>query len=779
MVAMAKRYISKRMDAVPSCPLRMRTRASVQFEPLESRTLLAATLYVSAPGVPTDATHFDTLQAALVVATSGDTIYLQPGFSMGAFNSATLVGSVAAGETMLRVTNELAAGQVVSIGATSGADPLERALVTAVTPTLMGDFLVTVATPLLFAHTNSPISGTNASTSGPTIGIATGLTLAADPAAGGLVTLPFSLELWKGVSGITISDLALTTAPATSLYINGSGNTLSNLAIANQVVLTNAGNNTLAHITVGNRLFVDTGSSGNLFTDSTFNSVQLRSGSHHNTFLRNAIAGLKAFGVGDTNGGDLFQANTFTGNVTIVGNTHSPTLSAFLDNTFTLTTGKPLILENAGGTVIQGNLIVTAGSPAITVHNSADLLIAHNTLITTASRGTGIYAYADGTGATSLDIRNNTITTGVGIAIEFGKYDATASLETRLQENDLRNNATGILIWGDGDSAGNIDLGGGSTRFGASAGKNDFTSFTTSDFMNFAIGLFNTSGSHTVRADNNLWSVPDPLAIVADGSHTPDAWGSGIITAAVAEPAPVEELSLAVSALVAVQTSTTSGVVAHFTSSFDRLAGDFAATVAWGDGTSSTGIVVANAGGGFDILASHLWTAAGSFAVTVTIVSAGGVSIEQSAEADIAARTVVAQGQGFTIDKLSTFSGIVATFADNLPGMLSSDYVASVAWSDGVSTPATIVKNADGTFSVLTSRGFSSMGVMIGSVSVATLDGAFHATTNLTATITNKNNKVPGPKDKHLQKLAAFVTTSFEKGQKEHKAKLKHARCLR
>jgi hypothetical protein len=739
-----------------------------QLESLESRTLLSATLFVTAPGGPADATHFPTLQAALMVAASGDTIYLQPGFDAGVFNSALLIGSAAAGDTSIRVSEALAVGQVVSIGTTSAVDPLERALVTAVTSTPLGDYLVTLATPLQFDHTGSPINGTNSNTTGVTIGIAQGLTLTADPAAPGPVVLPFNLELWRGAGSVTVSKFALTTAPGTSLYINSDGNTITDVTVANQVVLTNASHNRFSGIAVHSRLFIDSGSSGNTVADSSLNSVQLRSGTHHNTFLRNAIGSLKAFGIGDSNGYDLFQGNTFTGAVTLVGNSASPTNTVFRGNTFSVATGKPLVLESATGTVVDGNTLITAGSfaTALTIHNSDNVVVTGNTVTTTGSRGSGLYAYADGTGSTSVDLRNNVIRTTDGFAISFSKDDSTAVLEARIQANDLRNNAAGVTVWGDGTSGGNVDVGGGSTRFGTSTGGNDFSTYLVGDAVRYAVGLFFTDSSATVHADHNTWCVADPLALVADATHTLEAGGTGRITAARSPaPAPVEELRAVAMNLAAVQTGTTAGLVASFTSSFSHTAADFAVTITWGDGSTSAGTVIANGDGGFDVLAAHPWNAAGSFTFTVSVTSAGEVSTPASGTAAIAPRVLTATGTSITIEKKSTFDGVVATFTDNISGTAARAYVASVAWSDGTVTTGTVVKNADGSFSVRTSRSFSAAGVMVASVSVGTLDGAFYATTSLIATITNKNDKVPGPKGKQLQQLATLVKSSIDKGR--------------
>src|SRR5262249_50966632 len=233
-------------------------------------------------------------------------------------------------------------------------------------------------------------------------------------------------------------------------------------------------------------------------------------------------------------------------------------------------------------------------------------------------------------------------------------------------------------------------LGGGSTRFGTSSGGNDFSSYATSDGNHFAVGLFDTDDAFTVNAQSNLWSVANPMSVVADATHTPDASGSGIIVATGTQAPGSESLTLATNDLSAVQTGTTSGVVATFSSNLVHSAGDFTATIDWGDGTTSAATVVAD-GAGFDVVANHQWNSAGTFTYTVTLSDANGPLSDQG-NAVVAPRLLVALGQNFTSQKKATFNGTVATFTDTLAGTTASVYTASVKWSDGSSSVGTIVR---------------------------------------------------------------------------------------
>lgn len=696
-----------------SMHLRRNGSGKMLFENLEPRTLLSATLYVSATGMPADGAHFQTLQAALAVAVAGDTVELQDGFSAGSFIATSLKTTVSAGVTSLRTAAALDVGDVVSIGNMDGSDPLERALVTGVSAGGADDFVITLASPLTFSHaTGCPVDAANSGTTGPTIGITRAISLTADSG----VVVPFNLEIWQTATGVTLRNLTLNNG--NSLYLDGDGNTLDNVQLTGS-------------------LEVEAGSSGNTLSNSALASVRLNPGSRDNTFMGNVIGALAASGAGDFSGHDVFLGNMFTGAVKITGNATLPTADSFIGNVFTVSRGNALTLEHADGTLLQGNTFTISGNyaNAIVVHNSAAIVISANEVTTTGTMGTGVWVYADGMGASGVTIDGNVLHTTSGFGIYLEKDDDTAALAVCVQGNDLQNNAMGVYVWGDGSSAGNIDLGGGST----SAGGNDFSSFATAaDAGHFAIGLFNTSASFELPAENNVWTA-DPNSVIADATHTPAASGSGLITLGIAP----ETISVTANNVAAVETATTSGIIATFTSTASHVAGDFTAAIDWGDGTSSVGTVTATDGGGFAVQASHTWTDAGDYRITVTL-SDNAASATATSTATITARTLTLQGINFTIDKKLTFNGAVANFTDNLPGTTAAAYVASVVWTDGLTTAATIVKNADGSFSVLTSRKFTRTGVVVASVSVGTVDGDFSAVANLTATVTCKNdNRFP------------------------------------
>jgi hypothetical protein len=81
------------------------------------------------------------------------------------------------------------------------------------------------------------------------------------------------------------------------------------------------------------------------------------------------------------------------------------------------------------------------------------------------------------------------------------------------------------------------------------------------------------------------------------------------------------------------------GVVAHFTDADPNgTTTDYTATIGWGDGSSSPGIVQPS-GAGFDVSGSHGYVNAGSYPVSVSIADVGGSTASVSGTATVVATT--------------------------------------------------------------------------------------------------------------------------------------------
>ena len=160
--------------------------------------------------------------------------------------------------------------------------------------------------------------------------------------------------------------------------------------------------------------------------------------------------------------------------------------------------------------------------------------------------------------------------------------------------------------------------------------------------------------------------------------------------------------------------------------------GDYTATIAWGDATSSAGTVVANGNGGFNVTGTHTYSAAGSQTATITINDAGGSSATAtSTVADdfpltaTGCRLHVRLGQPFA-------NLVVASFSDADPGGAAGSFSAAIDWGDGTASGGTIVNVPSG-FNVLGSHAYNRVGSWNIRVTIIDLGGDASATVISTA----------------------------------------------
>jgi hypothetical protein len=97
---------------------------------------------------------------------------------------------------------------------------------------------------------------------------------------------------------------------------------------------------------------------------------------------------------------------------------------------------------------------------------------------------------------------------------------------------------------------------------------------------------------------------------------------------------------------------------------------------------------------------------------------------------------IAATGTSLTATAGAPFSGIVATFADASWSHAISNYVATITWGDGNSSPGTIMATAGGGFNVIGNDTYASPGSY--AVSVQIVDATGHtATAGSTANVTD------------------------------------------
>jgi len=131
----------------------------------------------------------------------------------------------------------------------------------------------------------------------------------------------------------------------------------------------------------------------------------------------------------------------------------------------------------------------------------------------------------------------------------------------------------------------------------------------------------------------------------------------------------------------------------------------YAATIAWGDGSTTPGTVIAAPTGGFEVRGGHTYAEQGSFAGGVTITNAG-LGVVVGLDAAVADAPLRAAGLTQTATAGTPFTATVATFTDVQPELTNEagtplgDYSATVDWGDGSSLGRFNLGVSDGTVAV-------------------------------------------------------------------------------
>ena len=155
----------------------------------------------------------------------------------------------------------------------------------------------------------------------------------------------------------------------------------------------------------------------------------------------------------------------------------------------------------------------------------------------------------------------------------------------------------------------------------------------------------------------------------------------------------------------------------------------YTATIHWGDGTSSSGMV----SGGFKVFGNHTYAQQGYYTITTAIVDGDGATATATSNANVERGLMTATSQLPTSSVSSlTFSGNVASVSDTDGDRTIGDYKASIAWGDGSSSAGTI--SCNGTVYVSGSHSYAASGSYPVTVTITKIDSSL-ATINGTLTM--------------------------------------------
>jgi hypothetical protein len=216
----------------------------------------------------------------------------------------------------------------------------------------------------------------------------------------------------------------------------------------------------------------------------------------------------------------------------------------------------------------------------------------------------------------------------------------------------------------------------------------------------------NSDGSFTISGGNTYANGGRfPIAVSINSAAGSSA--SFTTTAMVSSSA----LSATGEPVQAIEGQVFSGGVAHFTSAnpADTSASDFTATVDWGDGHTSTGVITPNSDGSFEVTASNTYSEQGKYIVQVMIEGPNGESATTNAMATVADAALNSVGVPVNVPKTNTAANnvLVATFTDQGGAEPVANYTARIDWGDGTAGTLGTITVAGGTFSVTGSHTYT------------------------------------------------------------------------
>ncbi len=186
------------------------------------------------------------------------------------------------------------------------------------------------------------------------------------------------------------------------------------------------------------------------------------------------------------------------------------------------------------------------------------------------------------------------------------------------------------------------------------------------------------------------------------------------------------------------------GAVATFTDADpEGQIGQYSATIAWGDGSTSAGIVASNGQGGFTVTGSHTYAAQGQETVTVTINDVGGASASATDQITVADAPITGAGLSIPNQQPAAITGLpLAAFTDSGAPVTASQIVTSIDWGDGTAQSAGTVTVVGNVYTVAGSHTYAAGGAYTITVTLLATDGGSSVTTTTSLVVLN-NPELP------------------------------------
>lgn len=249
-----------------------------------------------------------------------------------------------------------------------------------------------------------------------------------------------------------------------------------------------------------------------------------------------------------------------------------------------------------------------------------------------------------------------------------------------------------------GDYTASIDWGDGTVQGGTIGGTNPFS----------------VSGTHT-------FTTPGQRAVTVTFTDAGGASGSVVISFTVVDV----PLSGSAAAVHSNENGMFKGTVATFSDANGGTLSNFTATIAWGDGSISSGTLSGN--GPFTVKGSHSYREGGTYATSVTINDSDGSTLTVSGNATVSDFGLSATGVNASGKK--SFSNAVASLKDMDPTSTAAEFTVTINWGDGTSSAGT-VRGTRSPFSVSGSHTYGAAGKYTVTISVRDAGGATAAATS-------------------------------------------------
>jgi hypothetical protein len=320
------------------------------------------------------------------------------------------------------------------------------------------------------------------------------------------------------------------------------------------------------------------------------------------------------------------------------------------------------------------------------------------------------------------------------ITATFGQsFSGTVATFTDVNSSLGAGTFTATIDWGDGTTSSGVitaSAGGGFTVSGTHtySSTSDSESYWGGPRFDFDSGLPFGSGASIF-----------PLTVTVQSTTTSDSGTSRSIATVSPAPSSVQATGVVISAVFG---QSFSGTVANFTVPGNNTS-TLTATINWGDGTSSTGTIVANTSGGFRVTGTHTYGDSGDgwfghspfhgghvsgpqpFLISVTIqdsTNGSTATVASLASVTAAAPHLVAASLNLNPSAGTAFSGTVATFTDSNAAAASS-YHATIYWGDGAISTGTVSPNGTSGFLVGGTHTYRHPGIFRVFVSIHDTDG--------------------------------------------------------